>query len=46
MRCKDCPYCYKTEEDDFACCHFEGADGWAPCEQEVDYEEEEEDEND
>ena len=43
MKCKDCPYCYKTEEDDFPCCHFEGPKGWAPCEQE-DYETEDTDE--
>lgn len=34
MICKECPYYYKTKNDDFACCHFEGPEGWAPCEQE------------
>ena len=43
MSCKDCPYHYKTEEDNFSCCHFEGPNGWAPCEQEVEYYEEDED---
>lgn len=28
----NCGYYYKTEEDDFPCCHFDGPDGWAPCE--------------
>ena len=28
----NCGYYYKTEEDDFPCCHFEGASGTAPCE--------------
>ena len=28
----NCGYYYKTEEDDFSCCHFEGASGTAPCE--------------
>ena len=32
MKCKDCPYHYKTEDDRFPCCHFEGP--WnAPCEE-------------
>ena len=43
MKCKDCPYCYKTEDDRFPCCHFDGPEGWAPCEQE-DYETEDTDE--
>ena len=43
MSCKDCPYYYKTEEDNFPCCHFEGPNGWAPCEQEGDNYEEDED---
>lgn len=30
----NCGYYYKTEDDDFPCCHFEGPDGWAPCEAE------------
>ena len=40
--CENCPYHYKTEDDSFPCCHFEGPDGWAPCEYEEEYEEEEE----
>ena len=36
MTCKDCGYYYKTEEDRYPCCHFEGLPGWAPCEQEED----------
>ena len=46
MRCVDCPYCYKDDDDDFACCHFVGPVGWAPCEDEEneveDYREEDE----
>lgn len=35
MRCSDnCGYYWKEEDEDFPCCHFEGPDGWAPCEQE------------
>lgn len=30
----NCGYYYKTENDVFPCCHFEGPDGWAPCEEE------------
>ena len=44
MKCKDCGYHYKTEKDDFPCCHFEGPEGWAPCEQEEPEEEEEDEE--
>ena len=33
MRCADCLYYWKNKEDKFPCCHFEGAEGWAPCEQ-------------
>ena len=42
MRCKNCVYHYKTEDDDFPCCHFEGP--WkAPCEyEEEEYESEDE----
>ena len=41
MKCIDCPYHYKTEDDSFPCCQFEGPVGWAPCEQEEEYYEEE-----
>jgi hypothetical protein len=33
IACMDCPYHYKNEDDDFACCHFNGFE-IAPCEQE------------
>ena len=42
--CENCPYHYKTEEDRFPCCHFEGPEGWEPCEWEDEYDEEEEEE--
>lgn len=32
LTCKDCPYCYCTDNDRFPCCHFEG--DTAPCEYE------------
>lgn len=45
MTCTDnCGYYWKEEDEKFARCHFEGADGWAPCEQEEYYEEERTDE--
>ena len=37
MTCKDCPYCWKAEDESYARCHFDGPDGWAPCEIEDDY---------
>ena len=39
MTCKECPYCYQTDEDDFPCCQFRKIAPFdlAPCE----YEEEE-----
>lgn len=43
MKCADCPYHYKTEDDSFPCCQFEGPVGWAPCEQDEEYYEEDED---
>ena len=43
MRCTECGYYYKTEKDKYPYCHFEGPEGWAPCEQEEDIEEEESD---
>ncbi len=39
MRCTDCGYCWKEQNEDYARCHFEGPDGWAPCEQEESEEE-------
>ena len=35
IECKNCPYFYKGEDDDFACCHFEG-NFLAPCEEDDD----------
>lgn len=41
MRCPDnCGYYYRAEGEDFERCHFEGPDGWAPCEQEEYYDDE------
>lgn len=40
--CSNCGYHYKGENDRFACCHFEGPEGWAPCEQDEEQDEEEE----
>lgn len=40
MRCENCGYYWQDEEDKYPHCHFEGPDGWAPCEQD-EYEEEE-----
>lgn len=37
MCCKDCGYHYKADGDKYPCCHFYGPEGWAPCEQEEDY---------
>lgn len=36
FKCKNCPYYYKGEDDDFCYCHFEG-NFLAPCEED-DYE--------
>ena len=46
MKCTECGYHYKTEQDEYPCCHFDGPEGWAPCEQEeeeIEAEDEEED---
>ena len=32
MKCIDCPYHWKDENDDFPCCHYGWNDGYAPCE--------------
>lgn len=37
MCCKDCPYHWREKDEKFPCCHFVGPEGWAPCEQEEDY---------
>lgn len=31
--CKDCPYCYKTDEDQYPCCQYPGDAEDAPCEE-------------
>lgn len=43
-RCENCPYNYWDSNDEgesvgYAHCHFTGPDGWAPCEQDDDGEE-------
>lgn len=43
MGCADgCGYYWKDFGEDYPRCHFEGPDGWAPCEQD-DYEQEDRD---
>lgn len=32
MKCADCPYHWKEENEDFPCCHYGWNDGYAPCE--------------
>jgi hypothetical protein len=39
MKCAECGYYWQEEDERFPCCHFEGPNGWAPCEQE-EYDEE------
>ena len=44
MDCKHCGYCWADLDDEgvpmsFEYCHFDGPDGWAPCEYEDSYEE-------
>lgn len=36
LQCKDCPYCYKAENDRYPCCQFRqlAPDELPPCEQE------------
>ena len=38
LTCKDCPFCYKDEDDRYPCCHFFALSPWdiAPCEIEDD----------
>lgn len=45
LTCKDCPYCYKTDEDCYPHCQFESLGTWdkAPCEYDDEPEEEPED---
>lgn len=32
--CKECPYCWQDEYDDYPCCKYGESDGYAPCEYE------------
>lgn len=32
MKCVDCPYYWKDENNDFPCCNYRWNDGYAPCE--------------
>ena len=43
MRCKDCVFCWKDEDEDYPSCKFEVRTAWdiPPCEYEDNYEEEE-----
>ena len=43
MRCKDCVFCRKDEDEKYPSCKFEVRTAWdiPPCEYEDDYEEEE-----
>ena len=43
MRCKDCVFCWKDEDEKYPSCKFEVRTAWdiPPCEYEDDYEEEE-----
>ena len=42
MKCSECGYHWQEEGEQFPCCHFNGPEGWAPCEYEEEPEEEEE----
>lgn len=33
MTCRDCPYLWKAEGEEFSRCHYEGPDNYAPCEE-------------
>lgn len=44
MNCRNCAYCWADLDDDgvpisFEYCHYDGLEGWAPCEYEDRYEE-------
>lgn len=41
MKCADCPYYWKEENEEFASCHYEYNDGYAPCEVEDSYDDNE-----
>lgn len=34
MKCTECGYYWKKEDEKYPRCHFEGPEGWAPCEAE------------
>ena len=34
MKCADCGYHWQEEGEEYPRCHFEGPEGWAPCEAE------------
>lgn len=34
MKCTECGYYWKKEDEEYPLCHFEGPEGWAPCEAE------------
>ena len=38
MKCTECAYCWKGENEEYACCHYEGLFE-APCEIEEDHDE-------
>ena len=40
-RCEMCGYFWKEEWEDYAECHYEGPEAWAPCMQDEEKEEEE-----
>lgn len=35
--CENCGYHWKEEDERYPRCHFDGPEGWAPCEAEDDY---------
>lgn len=43
MKCRDCVYYYKNQDDDFMTCHCNEPEGFSPCEQEDDDDDEYED---
>ena len=44
MKCADCPYYWKEENEDYPDCHYRWNDGYAPCEVEEIYNEPDDDE--
>ena len=43
MKCTDCPYFWKEENEEYASCHYRWNDGYDPCEVADRYEADEED---